>query len=284
MQTYIKPCRHGQFLLLKGDVISINANLYGEWAEAEIALFHSLLESKSVVVEVGANIGLHSVPLSRICHEGRVFCFEPQRAIFHMLCGNLALNNRTNVTARQLGVSSKATRVMVQTTDYETLFNYGAFSVKAGFSTEEPFPGTVGEEELELIALDKDRALAALERLDLLKIDTEGMEVDILKGAKALIARHLPDIFVEIQSAEHAHAIRAQLGEDYLAYAFFSVRYNPNNFNKAACLLPEGHDKNIILRHRSRDQSVLSDRLVEITDAFTNETQLPLIAPVPVGA
>lgn len=281
MQTFLKPCRHGTFLLLKGDMISVNASVYGEWAEAEVVLFAHLLQPDGVVVEVGSNIGMHAVPLSKICSAGRVFCFEPQRTIFQMLCANLALNNRTNVNARNMAVGAKAGRIMVQTTDYETPFNYGSFSLKSGFSTEAAFGGQLSEEEIEVIALDKDRALAGLERLDLLKIDVEGMEVDVLKGAKALIANHLPDVFTEVQSADQIQNIRAQLGDEYIAYAYFTARYNERNFNKAACLLPNGHDRNIVLRHRSRDHALLAEKLLLVTDDFTDETIVPLIVPLP---
>jgi hypothetical protein len=64
MKTFLKDCRWGRFLLLRGDMISIFADLYGEWSELELRLFRTFLTPDSNVVEVGANLGLHSVPLS----------------------------------------------------------------------------------------------------------------------------------------------------------------------------------------------------------------------------
>ena len=49
------------------------------------------------MVEVGANIGMHAVPIAKAIASGRLICFEPQRVIFQQLCCNLSLNNLTNV-------------------------------------------------------------------------------------------------------------------------------------------------------------------------------------------
>ena len=81
MQTFLKDCRWGRFLLLRGDMISTYADVYGEWSELEVSLYRRLLKTDSVVVEVGANLGLHTVPLAKIASSGRVICFEPRRAI-----------------------------------------------------------------------------------------------------------------------------------------------------------------------------------------------------------
>ena len=61
MQTFLKDCRWGRFILLRGDMISTYADVYGEWCELEVSLYRRLVTPDSVVIEVGANLGLHSV-------------------------------------------------------------------------------------------------------------------------------------------------------------------------------------------------------------------------------
>jgi hypothetical protein len=85
VNTYLKRCRWGQFLLVRGDLISEYVNLYGEWCEGEVELFRALLPEDGVAVEVGSNIGMHAVPISRFCARGALFCYEPQRVV-NMLC------------------------------------------------------------------------------------------------------------------------------------------------------------------------------------------------------
>ncbi len=58
--------------LLRGDMVSEYADLYGEWQELEVCLFRDILRADSNVIEVGAHIGMHSVPLSRIASQGQV--------------------------------------------------------------------------------------------------------------------------------------------------------------------------------------------------------------------
>ncbi|MFP3733211.1 FkbM family methyltransferase, partial [Bacillus sp. SIMBA_006] len=57
------------------------------------------------VVEVGANIGSHTVMLSQaVGDSGVVFAFEPQRHVFQVLCANLVINHCLNVRANQCAI------------------------------------------------------------------------------------------------------------------------------------------------------------------------------------
>ncbi|MGA9493766.1 MAG: FkbM family methyltransferase, partial [Mycobacterium sp.] len=186
----------------------------------------------SVVVEAGANLGLHTVPLAKIASSGRVICFEPQRLIFNILCGNLALNNVVNVDAHRRVVGERAEIVTIESTDYDTPWNYGAFSVAAGFSGEARFPGELTSEPIEVAVLDEFPQTAGLERLDLLKIDTEGFEPAVLRGADRLIARTRPTLFVENNNpANGDDLIRHIRGLGYDCYWYCTARFQPNNYN-----------------------------------------------------
>jgi hypothetical protein len=141
MKTFTKDCRWGRFILLRGDLISIYTDLYGEWSELEVKLFQKILKPESNVVEVGANLGLHTVPLAKMATKGRIISFEPQRIIFQMLCGNIAVNDLTNVFAFNTAASDADREVEIETSDYEVAWNYGAFSLAKGMSTEANFQG-----------------------------------------------------------------------------------------------------------------------------------------------
>ncbi|BBX45736.1 hypothetical protein GCM10009641_71490 [Mycobacterium cookii] len=232
MQTFLKDCRWGRFLLVRGDMISTYADVYGEWCELEVSLYRRLLKTDSVVVEVGANLGLHTVPLAKIAASGRVICFEPQRLIFNVLCGNLALNNLTNVDAYRVVVGERRETITIEATDYTVPWNYGAFSVAAGFSGESHFPGRLTSESTEVAVLDEFAATAALERLDLLKVDAEGFELAVLRGAGQLIARTRPTLFVENNNpASGDELIRHIRGLGYDCYWYCTARFQPDNYN-----------------------------------------------------
>jgi len=63
---HIKACRHGVFLFNRKDLMVGRAlNLYGEWCEGELHVLHQLISTGAVVIDVGANIGTHTVPFAR---------------------------------------------------------------------------------------------------------------------------------------------------------------------------------------------------------------------------
>ncbi|CAG9258329.1 hypothetical protein WK39_03790 [Burkholderia cepacia] len=265
MRTFIKECKWGEFILLHGDMISQYVNLYGEWSETEVELFQMLLPRHGNVIEVGSNIGTHAIPLSVICSDGKVFCYEPQTPIFHILCGNIAINNRLNVIVRAAAVGEFPGQVDIATSTYDQPWNYGSFSIAQGFNTEGSYGAPTNSASVEVITLDTDPALSSLNTIDLLKIDAEGFEPAVLAGARNLIARHHPRIFVEANSAPVVEKILGELSQyDYVGYWFISHRFRLDNYNQSGFRIP-GYDTNIIFTHRDRPFPG-SDRLQKVNN------------------
>jgi FkbM family methyltransferase len=261
MKTFLKDCRWGQFLLLRGDMISVYSDLYGEWSEMEVRLFNKLLTPQSNVVEVGANLGLHSVPLAKIANKGKVICFEAQRVIFQILCANIAINDLINVFTYNVAVSDTEREITIQSSDYETPWNYGSFSIEKGMSTEGAFKGAVSSERVMVIKLDTFRPATELQSIDLLKIDAEQHETAVLNGAEKLVARHRPVIFVENNNAENGDKlIQCVKTLGYIPYWFCSARWQPDNVNRVAINIP-GADANIVCFPNEREP------LAELTPA-----------------
>ncbi len=104
----LRLCRGGPMLFNKNDVyIGGSLDKYGEFSYSEQEVFGKLLREGMIVVEVGANLGAHTVELARMVgRSGSVHAFEPQRLVFQALCANLALNQCTNVFASQAALGS----------------------------------------------------------------------------------------------------------------------------------------------------------------------------------
>jgi FkbM family methyltransferase len=239
MQTYLKDCKWGRFLLLQGDMVSQYADIYGQWCEQEVDLFARLLGPESNVLEVGAHIGLHAVALSALAPRGKVVCFEPQRALFQVLCANCALNGRTNVHAYNQGVGNRSGTVDVACTDYETPWNYGSFSIDRGFDTEGAFHGATWSEPVEMVTLDTAPATATIDSLRLLKIDVEGLEAQVIEGGRGLIEELQPVLFVENNKEDKGDALIAAVRElGYECYWYCSERYAPDNYNRVERRVP----------------------------------------------
>lgn len=111
----LKKCKNGLFLYTKNDIyVGRSLDLYGEWSDAEMSVFQALLRPGDVVIEVGAHLGVFTVPLAKMVGpSGRVYALEPQRSLYQLLNANLSLNGITNTYALKLvaGKSSGTTSV-----------------------------------------------------------------------------------------------------------------------------------------------------------------------------
>ena len=183
----ILKTRHGTMLAFPNDrFLTPCLEVYGEYSPAETQLLLQVVEVGMTVVEVGANIGAHTLPIARACSPGRLYAFEPQRRVFQVLCANLALNDIDNVTAFQQACGLEAGEVVVPPLDYAARENFGAISML-------PAEAEAEGERVPLVRLD-DLALPAC---GLIKVDVEGLEVDVLAGAAQTIARTRPILSVE---------------------------------------------------------------------------------------
>ena len=92
-------CRYG-WMLHFGPYIGKCFELYGQYSEAEVRVLRTFLRPGDTAVDVGANIGDLTVPMSGfVGDEGRIFAVESHSDTYHVLCANLALNGIRNVKA-----------------------------------------------------------------------------------------------------------------------------------------------------------------------------------------
>ncbi len=192
---------------------------YGEWCESELDLLLRFCRDGDVVVDVGANIGSHTIAFAKaVGANGAVFALEPQRLPFQLLCGNIALNVLTNVHALQKAAGAQAGRAKIPALPWDEPHNFGAVSILNRSS-----PG----DDIEVVTLDS----LTLPSCRLIKVDVEGMEPDVLAGARDTIKKCRPLLFVENNTVEHAAPVIAaieQLG--YRAWWHLGLYYNAANF------------------------------------------------------
>jgi len=215
--------RHGWFLANRYDVYLGRALIvYGEYAELEHEFLRSLLHPGDCVVEVGANIGSHTVGLARaVGPSGSVVAIEPQPAIFRVLCANLALNGLANVSPLAVGCAARRGTMTIPPVDYHSPVNHNSGGVSLG-ETEKGVPVDV---------LPLDQLLDVDRKVQLLKIDVEGMEKDVLEGASRLVERHRPLLYVENDRIDESQAlIEWIMHADYRLWWHTPALFNPSNF------------------------------------------------------
>jgi FkbM family methyltransferase len=215
----LKRCRHGTMMFYANDqYIGRSLDLYGEFSEREIELFAQLVRPGMTVVDAGANIGAHTLFFASVVGaDGRVFAFEPQRALYQILCGNVAFNLQTNVVAVQAGLGAEEGTITVPKIDYGRGGNFGGVALGK----------YEGGEEVPLRKLDS----YALTSCHLIKIDVEGMEKAVLEGARATLERQKPLLYVENDRKEKSsELIRWLFDHDYRLYWHTPRMFNPENF------------------------------------------------------
>ena len=215
----VKRGRHGIFMFNRNDrFIGRSLELYGEWCEPEIELLRNFLRPGDTVVDVGANIGTHAVALAgAVGNTGSVWAFEPQPLPFQLLCGNVAINCLTNVRCFQKAVGDADGRASVPVLAPSESHNFGAVSINTGSAGE----------DVELVKIDT----LGLKSCRLLKIDVEGMEPEVLGGARKTIEALRPILFVENNTLDKAsRTIAAILDAGYKPWWNLALYYNKANF------------------------------------------------------
>jgi len=164
------------FLNKKGLALSISH--YGTYEKLEAKIMEEKIKVGNITVDVGANIGLHTLNMARIVgNTGRVFAFEPDPSNFEILEKNVKINNYQNIILEQKAVGDKHGRTTLYQSD-----NPGNHRL---------FPLTKqakGQIQVELTSLDKyftDSNLA--NKINFIKIDVEGFEFSVLKGMKNIL-------------------------------------------------------------------------------------------------
>jgi FkbM family methyltransferase len=185
MATKTYETRHGPMLAFTGDqYMTPTLEKRGAYSPEEWAILDQMTLPGMTVVEAGANIGVHTIPLARKCAPGPLIAFEPQQRVFQVLCANLALNDIGNVLAYPEACGEAEGEAVIPFLDYDAAQNFGGISLH-GMET----PGV----KVRVVALDSLELAAC----GLLKIDVEGFEPQVLKGARQTIARCRPMIYTE---------------------------------------------------------------------------------------
>jgi FkbM family methyltransferase len=221
--------RYGRMWALRADAyITLCLETYGEYCEAEADLLRQAIRPGMTVVEVGANIGAHTVMLARACAPGPLIAFEPQQRAFQLLCANLVEGGVANVTALPEALGESAGLARMPQTDYSHAGNFG--QVAPARAAQEGDGGWADGRTVRVATLDSFE----LAGLDLLKIDVEGWESDVLRGGRRTIDRCRPIIYVENDRADQQAGLIRLLDElGYDQYWHVAPLYSPANFKRA---------------------------------------------------
>lgn len=193
------------------DLLTINVLKHNTFSEhEELEVLSHYIKQGSVIVDVGANVGNHTVYFAKIL-KGYVYSFEPQNKLFSILKKNVELNSLQHVTQLyNIGLSNASSKASIDDTPAG---NIGGTSIRH-------------DEKGEMEVKTLDEVFRSIpKKIDFMKIDVEGFEYRVIEGAEKTIREHEPLIFVEIWFENRLNAMLRKFDE--LDYTLVQVLSSP---------------------------------------------------------
>jgi len=207
--------RYGPINFYKGDnVIGISLHYYGEYTQYEINLLNNFIHRSSIIYDIGANIGFHSLGLAE--QSKHLYAFEPNNKNYKLL--KLNTGHINNISTYNVGCSDKNGTAFIQDFEPGDNFNNGELMLA---DSGQP---------CDIVKLDDFAKENNIPDPQVIKIDVEGHEYEVLLGMDTMIRNNLPVIFYEHQTGKLPEIHDYLTGLGYTIYWFASPNYNPNNY------------------------------------------------------
>lgn len=230
--------RRGLFAISQHDQIMAYAlHQHGEFAEDELELIAQHLKPGDTAVDVGANVGVHTVAMSKMVGDsGMVYAFEPVLATYGMLSGNVAINECENVFVQRAVVTDTNGLTHLPNISPGKPGNFGSFcALEHAGDKGIPTPMTT----IDALSIDKCAVM---------KIDVEGSEMSVLRGARETLLRCKPFIIAECNDGkdeQQREMIAFFQSVGYSTEMMFNRLYRPDNYRRCENAV-DGHDRNMV--------------------------------------
>jgi len=220
-----------------------------DWFEDEIKFLRRLLQHAQKVVDIGANYGVYTLSMAQtVGPTGGVWAFEPASSTARLLAEGIAANGFTHVVLERSALSSAHGSAQLSLNDDSELN-----------SLVRGVPSTDTSETVPLVTLDECMERYGWRDIEFIKIDAEGEEANILKGAKRFFAELSPLVQYEIKAGADFHM---ELVQQFAALGYDSYRLVPGldllvPFDAGSA--PDGYQLNLFCCKRDRVERLAAD-------------------------
>lgn len=203
---------------------------YGGYEFFISKLFERFVQSGAVVADIGANVGIHALKLGSIVGpRGAVYAFEPHPEVFSKLMENIKLNKLSCIKPVQAGLAEKSGEFILQGFDKNSSNQGTSFLITGSVDDKNH---NENKYRVKVLRFDDWAESEKLERLDFIKIDVEGVDVEVLAGAIATISKFKPTIIFEYcqktdvikNQIQKFRDIKIQL--DGFGYKFYLIKHD----------------------------------------------------------
>jgi FkbM family methyltransferase len=162
-----------------------------EFEPDNVKLLALLCDDDSRVLDIGANIGMTSLAFSQICPRGQIAAIEPHPRAFQYLRRNVAEADSGNIKIFNFALGSRDGLALLQGHPSNLACSFIADNYKIPASDH-------FSHEITVKRLDQTFRELSLDRLDFMKVDVEGFELEVFAGAKETLATYRPIVFLEM--------------------------------------------------------------------------------------
>jgi FkbM family methyltransferase len=208
-----------------------NLYLKGSFEEKELEICRNFIRTDSVVLDIGANIGIHSLFYSSLAKQGKVYAFEPSLFTFEYLIKNV--RNSPNIIPMNIGLFSKSGLMEFYECENDALSGLKD-TKRSNIKAKTSIICLRGDDWANLLSPSK---------IDFIKIDVEGLEQEVIEGFQSLIVKFHPVLFIEIYQGENSNPEPEK-----------TIKYIENLGYKAMVVDAEGALKNF-KNHSDREYS-----------------------------
>jgi len=234
----------------RGDDWVSNHVYWRGWTADEpeaLPLFYHLATQAAVVLDIGAHVGIYSLIASYANPSARVFAFEPFEVARNRMIANVRRNDRSNIEIVPSAVANKSGPASF----YCPPSHLPCSSSLSLEFMEQSSLGSLRQMQVDVVRIDDFCAKRGVDRVDLAKLDIEGVEPDAMEGMRNIIKKCRPDLFVEILYNRGADTALDTLARE-LGYNVFALDSTGPQYQQRICVDP--CRRNYLFTARSRSE------------------------------
>lgn len=229
---------------------------YRNYETSTTNLLKNILKHDDIVFDVGANIGWYTVLSAKILTDGQCHAFEPVSWVYNKLYENCSLNNvGSNVFLNQMAVGNANKKVQLHT--FSGL-PHGHSSISS--LSRDDF----NINEAQMITLNEYIDIKGIDKIDLIKCDVEGAELEVLEGSTNLFSFQVPPMWLFEMNEETSKAFGysprdiLKFLREFHDYEFYRIKsawgrvipmdtiYDYENGDNVLCIVPKFHKARLL--------------------------------------
>jgi FkbM family methyltransferase len=177
-------------IIIKKGLTSATGNLYcGLFEYYDMAFLLHFLRPNDLFIDIGANIGWYSlIAAQKIKAENHIYAFEPASNAYQKLLKHISLNEASQISAHNCCIADYEGEILLNICEDDAYNSVG----------NSPILNIQEQVNSPVINIDAFIEKYRIPKVDIIKIDTEGAEMLVLKGAKKTLQKFSPVIFLKL--------------------------------------------------------------------------------------